>query len=76
MSMPVRWKAVSVATMRATPAEMRVMTNTRRHENISRRKRKAKKSTKISDEDLHIANGCVSPCKGYVRAENGLYCKT
>jgi len=61
MSIPVKWKAVSVATMRTTPAEMRVMTNTRRQENISRRKRKAKRSTKISDEDLHIAGGGVSP---------------
>ena len=57
MNIPAKWKAVSVATMRTTPAEIRVMTNTRRKENISRRKRNAKRSIKISDEDLHLAGG-------------------
>lgn len=63
MNIPAKWKAVSVATMRTTPAEMRVMTNTRRQENSSRRKRKAKRSTKISDEDLHIAGGGGQPAR-------------
>jgi hypothetical protein len=49
MGIPVKWRVVLVATMRITPAEVR------RQENISRRKRKAKRSTKNSDEDLHIA---------------------
>ena len=75
MSMQVKWKAVSVATMRATSTEMRVTTNTRRHENISRQKRGAKKCTSIRDQDFHIANGRVGPCKGYTGAENGMYCK-
>ena len=43
---------------------------------IFRGEREAKKSAKISDEDLHIADEYVSLGKGYTRVENGPYCKT
>ena len=43
---------------------------------IFRGEREAKKGTKTSDEDLHIADGCISPGKGYTRVENGAYYKT
>ena len=52
---PERTKWVSVATIRRTPIKMRKMTPTRRYENFSRRKRKAKRRTKIREEDLHMA---------------------
>lgn len=54
---PWRIKWVSVATMSRTPENMRVITPIRRHENFSKRKRKANSRTKISEEDLHIAEG-------------------
>lgn len=42
-------------TIRNTPAVIRVITPTRCRENLSRRNRKAKRSTNIRAEDLHIA---------------------
>lgn len=52
---PRNIKSVSVATMRRTPENIRKMTATSRIENFSSRNRKANKRTKISDEDLTIA---------------------
>jgi hypothetical protein len=51
---PRALKAVSPATIIITPTDMRVMIPRRRQEGFSRRKMKAKRSTKASTEDLHI----------------------
>src|SRR5271170_1460224 len=51
---PTRLKATSPATIIITPAIMVAMMRMRRQEGASRRKRKAKRSTKARDEDLHI----------------------
>jgi hypothetical protein len=50
-----RTKRVSVATIKTTSPKIRRITPMRRNENISRRKRKANRRTKVKDEDLHIA---------------------
>ena len=50
MSISVKWKVASVATMKTTLSAMKVITNTRRPGNISRWKRKANESTRISKE--------------------------
>lgn len=55
MTMPGILTEVVSNTMRNTPAVMRVMTPMRWIENRSSRKRKAKRSTNINAEDLHIA---------------------
>lgn len=52
---PCNTNSASVATMRRTPEKIKKITATRRHEKISSRKRKANSSTKIRDDDLHIA---------------------
>ena len=57
---PERAKCVSVATIRITPAKIRVMTPTRRSENTSRRNQNANASTNNRDEDLTIARKSVS----------------
>jgi hypothetical protein len=46
--------------MRRTPEKMRKMTAISRRENVSSRKRKAKRRTNINDEDLHIAESSGS----------------
>lgn len=51
---PGREKDVVVNTMRRTPAVMSAMTAISRKEGRSRCKRKAKRSTNMSEEDLHI----------------------
>lgn len=52
---PERTKCVSVATIKTTPLNIRVITPINRYENCSRRKRKANPRTNIRDDDLHIA---------------------
>ena len=48
-------KAVSPATIMMTPTVMVAMMRISLREGVSRRKRKAKRSTKAREEDLHIA---------------------
>lgn len=52
---PDRTNAVSEATINSTPANMMKITTTRRTENVSSRNRNAKRRTKMSEEDLHMA---------------------
>jgi hypothetical protein len=52
---PDRTKCVSVATIRRTPQRISAITPTRRREKVSSLNRNAKKRTKMSEEDLHIA---------------------
>lgn len=55
MMRPGMETAVTLKTIRKTPIEMRPMTRTKRSEYFSSLNRKAKKRTKMSDDDLHIA---------------------
>lgn len=48
-------KAVSPATIMMTPTVMVAMMRISLREGVSRRKRKAKRSTKAREEDLHMA---------------------
>ena len=48
----------SPATIIITPAVIVAMMATRRHDGVSRRKRKAKVRTKASEDDLHMAKIC------------------
>src|SRR6266850_249901 len=79
---PTRTKWVSVATIRSTPIDMRRMTPTRRRENVSKRKKKAKNKTNTSEEDLHMAvngdSGVLVSATGvmwYVHARRNAYCR-
>lgn len=54
-TIPTRWNWVSVETMRITPEVMMRMIPARRQEGTSRWKMKAKRRTKASEEDLHMA---------------------
>lgn len=54
----------SPATIIITPAVMVAMMAMRRHEGVSRRKRKANNRTKAREEDLHIAALAVSGIGG------------
>lgn len=56
---PDSMNLVSAATIIRTPMKMSRMTPTSRRENFSNLKKKANVKTKISDEDLHMANRCV-----------------
>lgn len=53
---PPRTKWVSVATMRTTPDTMSAITPISRKEKISSRKRKAKRRTNTSEDDLTMAS--------------------
>ena len=57
---PRAWKAVSPATIMMTPIVMVAMMRISLTEGVSRRNRKAKRSTKAKAEDLHIAVEMVS----------------
>lgn len=65
-------KATSPATIITTPAVIVAMMATRRQDGLSRRKRKAKRRTKASAEDLHMA-GQVN--KGCNTSKWETYCK-
>ena len=57
---PSTEKATSPATIIITPMVMVAIIATSRQDGVSRRKRKAKRRTKASEDDLHIARLDVS----------------
>ena len=62
---PKRSNCVSALTIMITPAVMMAMIPTSFHVGFSRWKRKAKRSTKPSEDDLHMAAmsaGAILPC--------------